>query len=841
MALSYVRSTASGSTDTFSIPFPYLDRAHVVVTLDGVATTAFTWPTNGSIKLTAGNPAAGVVVERRRVTPTTPLVVFTPGALEHEDLNTASLQAIYLAQEANDLSGDLDSRAWLTNDYRAGGTIEKGAGSTVPKFDPDGNLIPGPTVAEIAAAEGWAEQAKTYAEEAAVYGKTLWDSDVVVQKRLMELITGFDPGTDTEGVPYGPDTSIFAGAGFTANGLWIAKIDGVWNAFLTVRCVVDDYGTGERCRIVRFIATFDGSAITHVEYSEKMNLGHGQVLSGRRVGNTTLLYTWMPTEEGFTGNSAGKGYSEITWRGAATSQSDVVSKQCMAYPGAGNRSQYRHCDWTVDPTGKYLVANCYKDVPGADSFVSQTVMVFDFAEMNSKTSTAQRLAVEPICEWQRRAPMVDRGMYKQGITVNSKGRIAIISGFNNVHVPDTIEFWDLYGNFKKAFTPTGPRAEYGRAAILDHPTLGFNVQMEPESVTWVDDNTLAWLTCDQWRLGSDVVTDTTPSGVTGTKWARIGPTGTQGVTFVDVWAATNKAANRGAWVADPTNGGANPELAYTIGRQVTKRSKTVYALVVPKGEVGELALDAGFPSAWSRQPASLLNYEMSPNITFKADSSFNGAAYAYAINEYMQAFAYLYARGSQSSWRVYDLWSQVGDGFQMFYRNSGGRHIGGVSFGSGLGSINWYGTEDSSTPGEVIIRNRGGGGWRIRTGTTGALVPWLADTDLGESATRLARAFVNSTIGAARVVTAAGSITMTASDNLVVVNKSTGAATAVTLPASPIAGQSVVVKDGKGDANTNNITVTPAAGNVDGAANKVINTAYGVLRLTYSGTQWLTT
>lgn len=49
----------------------------------------------------------------------------------------------------------------------------------------------------------------------------------------------------------------------------------------------------------------------------------------------------------------------------------------------------------------------------------------------------------------------------------------------------------------------------------------------------------------------------------------------------------------------------------------------------------------------------------------------------------------------------------------------------------------------------------------------------------------------------------------------------------------------IVVKDGKGDANTNNITVnTSSSQTIDGAASVIINTSYGRTRLYFNGTQW---
>jgi hypothetical protein len=93
-------------------------------------------------------------------------------------------------------------------------------------------------------------------------------------------------------------------------------------------------------------------------------------------------------------------------------------------------------------------------------------------------------------------------------------------------------------------------------------------------------------------------------------------------------------------------------------------------------------------------------------------------------------------------------------------------------------------------------------------------------------------------IRAIRVVTASGAVTVATTDDIVVVNKTTGAATTANLPASPATGVQFCIKDGKGDANTNNITITPAAGNIDGSANDVINTAYGAACLVYNGTQY---
>ena len=90
-----------------------------------------------------------------------------------------------------------------------------------------------------------------------------------------------------------------------------------------------------------------------------------------------------------------------------------------------------------------------------------------------------------------------------------------------------------------------------------------------------------------------------------------------------------------------------------------------------------------------------------------------------------------------------------------------------------------------------------------------------------------------------RTVTLTGFVTATAADYTIVINKTVGAATVVNLPAAPVLNQFYWIKDGKGDAGVNNITVTPLGGFlIDGAATSVISTNYGAKAIQWNGTQW---
>ena len=87
-----------------------------------------------------------------------------------------------------------------------------------------------------------------------------------------------------------------------------------------------------------------------------------------------------------------------------------------------------------------------------------------------------------------------------------------------------------------------------------------------------------------------------------------------------------------------------------------------------------------------------------------------------------------------------------------------------------------------------------------------------------------------------RIVTAAGSVVITTSDAIVIVIKTVGAATTVILPSTPLSGQWLTIKDGKGDAGTNNITIS--GGTIDGMTSNVLTFNYQSTDLAFNGSGW---
>lgn len=71
----------------------------------------------------------------------------------------------------------------------------------------------------------------------------------------------------------------------------------------------------------------------------------------------------------------------------------------------------------------------------------------------------------------------------------------------------------------------------------------------------------------------------------------------------------------------------------------------------------------------------------------------------------------------------------------------------------------------------------------------------------------------------------------------VVLIQTSGSSVTVNLPATPLNGQTITIKD-TGSALTNNITVSGNGNNIDGNATALINTNYGAIEAIFDGTEW---
>lgn len=96
---------------------------------------------------------------------------------------------------------------------------------------------------------------------------------------------------------------------------------------------------------------------------------------------------------------------------------------------------------------------------------------------------------------------------------------------------------------------------------------------------------------------------------------------------------------------------------------------------------------------------------------------------------------------------------------------------------------------------------------------------------------------------AVQIRTVSGTVTVSAATDYFLAVDTTSSVATINLPASPANGLTYLIKDVKGNDATNNITVTPASGTIDGAATYVMKTStaapYDAIGVTYvSGVGW---
>lgn len=103
MPYSYAVTTPSSPTTSVAVPFPYINKDHVTLQVDGeiVDPLTYTWSTDSTLATPTIN--AGSVVKVFRTTPADDMfVVFTSGNLEHQDLNDGYNQLLFIVQELLD-------------------------------------------------------------------------------------------------------------------------------------------------------------------------------------------------------------------------------------------------------------------------------------------------------------------------------------------------------------------------------------------------------------------------------------------------------------------------------------------------------------------------------------------------------------------------------------------------------------------------------------------------------------------------------------------------------------------------------------------------------------------
>lgn len=126
MAFAIDTYTGNGSTTTFSVTFPYIEKAHVIVTVDGVTktlTTDYTFPTSSTITFNSAPSANAVIKFTRSSNRTARLVDYQDGStLTEATLDQDGNQSFFMAQEAIDTTentiGLTGSDEWDANNKK---------------------------------------------------------------------------------------------------------------------------------------------------------------------------------------------------------------------------------------------------------------------------------------------------------------------------------------------------------------------------------------------------------------------------------------------------------------------------------------------------------------------------------------------------------------------------------------------------------------------------------------------------------------------------------------------------------------------------------------------------
>ena len=89
------------------------------------------------------------------------------------------------------------------------------------------------------------------------------------------------------------------------------------------------------------------------------------------------------------------------------------------------------------------------------------------------------------------------------------------------------------------------------------------------------------------------------------------------------------------------------------------------------------------------------------------------------------------------------------------------------------------------------------------------------------------------------VAVEAATYSLLATDYILAVSYTTTGTVAITIPTDQcVSGRIIEIKDSGGNANTNNITITPQAETIDGDATSIISTNYNSVSLYSDGSNW---
>ena len=226
--------TGNGSTTNYTFTFEYLEQADVKVTLDSVATSAYTFANATTISFNTA-PGSGVAIRIYRDTDVDALkATFFPGsAIKAEDLNNNFTQNNFSAQESKSLASQAPTA--LANSQTAINTANAASADASAALSAVNQVVSAQTVATVAALAVLDTSGLSAQDLAAVFNST----------NIETYNTTYPAAPQITGVPVGfvgaSDVIVrlvWNGTGWTWNGYFSTDPD---NRYLTTTDAASTY------------------------------------------------------------------------------------------------------------------------------------------------------------------------------------------------------------------------------------------------------------------------------------------------------------------------------------------------------------------------------------------------------------------------------------------------------------------------------------------------------------------------------------------------------------------------------------------------------------------------
>jgi hypothetical protein len=314
----------------------------------------------------------------------------------------------------------------------------------------------------------------------------------------------------------------------------------------------------------------------------------------------------------------------------------------------------------------------------------------------------------------------------------------------------------------------------------------------------------------------------------------------------------NSTITAQTWINGSVGLGANPSAAFGL--------RVGHTALTGTGQVG-ISIDAVASTAATSSMSGITSGPSTANsaftcglfMAFNASNTAKGAAST--ITRHAMYYGATPTQGTNNAF-IADNASFTGDWFINSTSNSqtklGNFYFNGNSsalptgFDTETAIIRTGGTGSApfDQAGSLIIRPRvsstaGRSSVYIYTGSPSTLaftVDEVQKTTIGATSSAAVHVVNGGMRHTVRSISGATTLDTTTTDYIVLANSSSAGFT-ITLPAAT-SGRKLVIKDSGGSAQTNNITISPASGTIDGASTFVLNNNYQSVDLVSDGINW---